>query len=122
FADRKLSESREMCCDHLAVKYCGISPREYGRGLLRVLEHFRQPLIASVPVAGFLSHDIGMRIHALIHPYPPRQKSFAAIAITVLGLLGISLVFGGITHEPAHLLEEKKAREALAHLQPVAPL
>lgn len=121
YADRQLSESREMCCDHMAVNRCQIPPRDYGHALLRVVEYFRQPALVAAPVAGFLSRDIHLRIRSLVY-VPGKRKNWLPIALTLLGLTGVSTVFGGINHTPAHITEMQQARAALLHLQPVSPL
>jgi beta-lactamase regulating signal transducer with metallopeptidase domain len=121
YADRQLSESREMCCDHMAVNQCRIPPRDYGHALLRVVEYFRQPALVAAPVAGFLSRDIHVRIRSLVQ-LPGKRKSWLPIALTLLGLTGVSTVFGGINQTPAHITEMQQARAALVHLQPVSPL
>lgn len=122
FANNRIAELREHCCDRLAIEHGKLSSKQFGESLLRTLslnmaEDQATRDLPQDTVAGLGKASLRRRIESLTHKN--QHFSYWPLFSTALGLLTLSLLFG---HSPSTPLTADKSSQWLASIDATAPV
>ncbi|MBN1362047.1 MAG: M48 family metalloprotease [Sedimentisphaerales bacterium] len=96
WANRKIRQEREKCCDEMAIARLGAQPREYSTAIINTLVGEQESLrsVPSLAIAG-PAKNIEERIRTMLRPgrrFYRRPSAAVAAVTTVFGLLAIPTV------------------------------
>jgi prepilin-type processing-associated H-X9-DG protein len=104
WANTKIRQEREKCCDEMAIARLGAQPRTYSRAIVEALlaEHKSNGLLPSLAIAG-PAKNIEERIRTMLRPgkrFHRRPSPLAAVCALVLALLIVPTTLA-LTSRPA---------------------
>jgi len=103
WANMKIRQEREKCCDEMAIARLGAAPRSYGRAIVEALlaEHRSNGLMPSLAIAG-PAKNIEERIRTMLRPgkrFYRRPSLLAAACALALALLTVPTTLA-LTNRP----------------------
>lgn len=114
WANRKIRQEREKCCDEVAIAQLGASPKEYGAGIINSLVRAceRDRAVSSLAVAGS-TRNIEERIRTIMQPNRKFQGRASRLAVASVVMLGIVAVPATVVLTAKTVAPQANAAEAV---------
>jgi prepilin-type processing-associated H-X9-DG protein len=120
WANTKIRQEREKCCDEMAIARLGAKPRSYSRAIIEALlvEHRSNELLPSLAIAG-PAKNVEERIKTILQPgkrFYRRPSLLAAACTLILALLVVPTTLA-LTNRPADKAQEVTAKPTAEQIE-----
>jgi beta-lactamase regulating signal transducer with metallopeptidase domain len=121
WANRKIRQEREKCCDEMVIAHLRAEPKDYSRALVEALslQHQSDRFVPSLAIAGPARH-IEERIKTMLRPgkrFYRRPSLPATVVVVALALIAVPTTLA-LTSGPAAGNQEGDMNAKIAQLRP----